>query len=34
MTINACDIKRKLKEYDIILTYNSDEYNKAYIVFT
>ena len=34
MKINALDNSGKLKEYDVILTYYSDEYNKNYIVYT
>ena len=34
MKINAIDETGKLKEYDVILTYYSDEYNKDYIVYT
>ena len=34
MRINAIDESGKLKEYDVILTYYSDEYNKDYIVYT
>lgn len=34
MKINAIDETGKLKEYDVILTYHSDEYNKDYIVYT
>ena len=34
MKINAIDESGKLKEYDVILTYYSDEYNKDYIVYT
>ena len=34
MNINAIDESGKLKEYDVILTYHSDEYNKDYIVYT
>ena len=34
MKINAIDESGKLKEYDAILTYHSDEYNKDYIVYT
>ena len=34
MKINAIDESGKLKEYDVILTYHSDEYNKDYIVYT
>lgn len=34
MKINALDNNGKLKEYDVILTYYSDEYNKNYIVYT
>ena len=34
MKINAIDESGKLKEYDVILTYHSDNYNKEYIVYT
>ena len=34
MKINAIDNNGKLKEYDTILTYHSDEFNKDYIVYT
>jgi uncharacterized protein YrzB (UPF0473 family) len=34
MKINAIDINGNLKEYDTILTYHNDEYNKDYIVYT
>ncbi len=34
MKINAIDDSGKLKEYDVILTYHSDDYNKDYIVYT
>ena len=34
MKINAIDESGKLKEYDVILTYHSDDYNKDYIVYT
>ena len=34
MKINAIDESGKLKEYDVILTYHSDNYNKDYIVYT
>lgn len=34
MKINAIDIKGNVKEYDTILTFYSDEYNKHYIVYT
>lgn len=34
MKINAIDESGKLKEYEVILTYYSDEYNKDYIVYT
>ena len=34
MKINAIDENGKLKEYDVILTYHSDNYNKDYIVYT
>ena len=34
MKINAKDINGNLKEYDTILTYHSDYYNKHYIVYT
>ena len=33
MKINAIDINGNLKEYDTILTYHNDEYNKDYIVW-
>ena len=34
MKINALDINGNIKEYDTILTYHSEEYNKHYIVYT
>ena len=34
MKINAIDKKGSLKEYDAILTYHSDEFNKDYVVYT
>lgn len=34
MKINAIDTNGNLKEYDTILTYHSDEFNKDYIVYT
>ena len=34
MKINALDINGNIKEYDTILTYYSEEYNKHYIVYT
>lgn len=34
MKINAIDNNGNLKEYDVILTYHSDEYNKDYVVYT
>ncbi len=34
MKINVRDINGELKDYDVILTYHSDEYNKDYIVYT
>lgn len=34
MKINAIDNNGNLKEYDVILTYHSDEFNKDYIVYT
>ena len=34
MKINAIDINGNLKEYDTILTYHNDKYNKEYIVYT
>lgn len=34
MKINAIDKDGNLKEYDTILTYHSDEFNKDYIVYT
>lgn len=34
MKINAIDNNGKLKEYDVILTYYNDEYNKNYVVYT
>ena len=34
MKINAIDNNGNLKEYDVILTYYSKEYNKTYIVYT
>jgi uncharacterized protein YrzB (UPF0473 family) len=33
MKINAIDNNGNLKEYDAILTYHSDEFNKDYVVF-
>ena len=34
MIINAIDNSGNLKEYEAILTYHSDEFNKDYIVYT
>ena len=34
MKINAIDNNGNLKEYDVILTYYSKEYNKNYVVYT
>jgi uncharacterized protein YrzB (UPF0473 family) len=34
MKINAVDVTGRIKEYDAILTYHSDEYNKNYVVYT
>ena len=34
MKINAVDKNGNLKEYDTILTYHSDEFNKDYVVYT
>jgi len=34
MKINAIDINGNVKEYNTILTFYSDEYNKHYIVYT
>lgn len=34
MKINAIDVMGRIKEYDAILTYHSDEYNKNYVVYT
>lgn len=34
MKINAIDTNGNLKEYDTILTYHSNEFNKDYIVYT
>ncbi len=34
MKINAIDINNNLKQYDVILTYHSDEFNKDYAVYT
>lgn len=34
MKINAVDINGRVKEYDAILTYHSDKYNKHYVVYT
>lgn len=34
MKINAIDKNGNLKEYDTILTYHSDEFNKDYVVYT
>lgn len=34
MKINAVDVNGIIKEYDAIMTYHSDEYNKHYVVYT
>lgn len=34
MKINAIDKEGNLKDYDVILTYYSDEYDKNYVVYT
>lgn len=34
MKINALDTNGNIKEYDTVLTYYSEEYNKHYIVYT
>lgn len=34
MKINAIDKNGRIKEYDAILTYHSEEYNKHYVVYT
>ena len=34
MKINAVDINGIVKEYEAILTYHSEEYNKHYVVYT
>ena len=34
MKINAIDKNGNLKEYAVILTYHSDEFNKDYVVYT
>ena len=34
MKISAVDINGRIKEYDAILTYRSEEYNKHYVVYT
>ena len=34
MKINAIDINGRVKEYEAILTYHSEEYNKHYVVYT
>ena len=34
MKINAIDKNGNLKEYDVILTYHSDEFDKEYAVYT
>ena len=34
MKINAIDKNGNLKEYDAILTYHSDEFNKDYVVYS
>lgn len=34
MKINAVDTNGKIKEYEAILTYHSEEYNKHYVVYT
>lgn len=34
MKINAIDKFGNLKEYDAILTYHSDEFNKDYVAYT
>lgn len=34
MKINAIDTNGILKQYDVILTYHNDEFNKDYVVYT
>ncbi len=34
MKINAIDNNGNLKEYDAILTYHSDEFNRDYVAYT
>ena len=34
MKINAIDINGNFKQYDTLLTYHSDEFNKDYVVYT
>ena len=34
MKINAIDELGRIKEYEAILTYHSEEYNKHYVVYT
>lgn len=34
MKINAIDSNGRIVEYDAILTYHSEEYNKHYVVYT
>ena len=34
MKIKAIDMNGDLKEYNVILTYHSDEFNKDYVVYT
>lgn len=34
MKINAVDPNGRIIEYDAILTYHSEEYNKHYVVYT
>ena len=34
MKINAIDTNGNIKEYDVILTFYSEEYNKRYVVYT
>ena len=34
MKINAIDTDGNLKEYDAILTYHSDKFNKDYVAYT
>lgn len=34
MKITAMNSQRQIKEYDVVLTYHSEIYNKHYIVYT